>query len=176
MSQPSTTPPRFALDPPPGPVTTVSDELISRVIDASRRAPRKRMILPFHTGPETRLHRMLNAIQPGSYIRPHRHFAPPKDESVVVLRGDLGVLIFDEQGGIVSLHRIRAGHTDFGIDLHAGVIHTLVALEPDTVVFEVKPGPYTPATDKEFLDWAPEEGHPETAAMVQGWEEMLRAE
>ena len=37
---------------------------------------------------------MLNAIQPGSYIRPHRHLDPPKSESLILLQGMLGYVSF----------------------------------------------------------------------------------
>jgi hypothetical protein len=43
--------------------------------------------------------------------------------------------------------------------------HTCVVHEPDTVIIEVKPGPYRP---NEFADWAPEEGN-ERAAQFVAW-------
>ena len=52
----------------------------------------------FHRGDEDPLQRMLNAIQPGSYIRPHRHFDPPKSESVILLQGMLGYVSFRDDG------------------------------------------------------------------------------
>ena len=42
-------------------------------------------------------------------------------------------------------------------DIRAGVWHTLVAMETGTVIFEVKPGPYSPLTDKDFARGAPDE-------------------
>jgi hypothetical protein len=44
------------------------------------------------------LHRMLNAIEPGSYIRPHRHQSPPKPESIIVLSGSLALVKFGGDG------------------------------------------------------------------------------
>jgi RimJ/RimL family protein N-acetyltransferase len=41
------------------------------------------------------------------------------------------------------------------------VYHGLVALEPDTVLYEVKTGPYAALTDKAFASFAPSEGTPE---------------
>ncbi|MGD8861079.1 MAG: hypothetical protein PVI30_13820 [Myxococcales bacterium] len=35
-----------------------------------------------------------------------------------------------------------------------------MALEPDTLIYEVKPGPWSAATDKSFAPWAPAEGDP----------------
>jgi cupin fold WbuC family metalloprotein len=47
-----------------------------------------------------------------------------------------------------------------GIDLEPGLWHTLTAVTPHAVCYEVKPGPWDPATDKEFAPWAPLEGDP----------------
>ena len=37
----------------------------------------------------------------------------------------------------------------------------MVCLEPDTVILEVKKGPYDANTDKKFASWAPAEGDPD---------------
>jgi len=50
----------------------------------------------------------------------------------------------------------------WGIDLVPGVWHTLAAVSEYAVIYEVKPGPWDPATDKEFAAWAPREGEPGT--------------
>lgn len=52
----------------------------------------------------------------------------------------------------------------------SGTWHTLAVLEPGTVLFELKPGPYLPLADKEFAAWAPAEGAPGTEA----WEAWFR--
>ncbi|MBM3436837.1 MAG: cupin fold metalloprotein, WbuC family, partial [Bacteroidetes bacterium] len=38
--------------------------------------------------------------------------------------------------------------------------HTIICLEPDSVIYELKDGPYDPADDKNFAPWAPKEGEP----------------
>ena len=106
---------------------------------------------------------MLNALQLGTYIRPHRHLDPPKAESILVLRGAIRYFTFDNAGAITGQYELRANSKDFGIDTDAGVFHTFVPLETDTVLYEVKPGPYSAANDKDFAEWAPAEGHPDAA-------------
>jgi hypothetical protein len=44
-----------------------------------------------------------------------------------------------------------------------GVIHSLVALEPGTVAFEAKAGPFVERTPAELLPFAPPEGSPQAA-------------
>lgn len=147
----------LALEPPPGAVTPLDRQLLERAVAMSRLSPRRRVILPLHKGHDAPLHRMLNAMQPGSYVRPHRHAAPPKAESVIVLQGRLGVVVFDDLG-IPTDYLVAAPHAlVFGVDFEPGIFHTFLALEPDTVLFEVKPGPYAKSTDKDFAPWAPEE-------------------
>jgi cupin fold WbuC family metalloprotein len=152
-----------ALRAPSGDLCWLSRDLLEGAITASRSSPRRRVIQPFHRSDDATLHRMFNAIQPDSYIPPHRHAEPPKAESWIVLRGALAFFTFDDQGAIVECLEIRAGGEIFGVDLEPGVYHTLFALEPDTVVFEVKDGPYSAATDKAFPEWAPREGTPEAS-------------
>jgi cupin fold WbuC family metalloprotein len=147
-----------ALPAPPTDNTLITTDHIHSCARASRRSPRKRIILPLHKTNDAILHRMLNAIQPGSYIQPHRHLFPPKAESVIVLQGAIYVFIFKATGEISKIHTVAAGGINLGIDSEPGVFHTFAAIEEDTVLFEVKPGPYNQADDKDFAPWAPAEG------------------
>jgi len=141
------------------------------LLECARQSPRRRAIHAFHRSAEDNPHRFLNVIFQGSYITPHRHARPPKAESFIVLHGELGVVLFSEDGEVQTLHRLRAPQGSAmksgpplacGIDLLPGVWHTIVALSATTIIFEVKPGPYVAETDKEFALWAP--GEAETAA------------
>jgi cupin fold WbuC family metalloprotein len=140
-------------------VAFIDRDLVQRKAYDARRSLRRRDIHVFHRGDDDPLQRMLNAIQPGSYIRPHRHLDPPKSESVILLQGMLGYVSFRDDGTpeddnslLLDLDR-----GVLGCDIRPGVWHTIFALAPDTVVFEVKPGPYSAANDKDFAPWAPEE-------------------
>jgi cupin fold WbuC family metalloprotein len=148
----------MAMKAPEGQVVAITQDLVRQAVEASRKSPRKRIILPFHKSDASPLHRMLNAVQPGSYIRPHWHRHLPKDESLVMIQGAICVFLFEDDGRIRQTIRLKAGSKAFGIDLVAGICHTFIAIVPDTVVFEVKPGPYVRTTDKDFASWAPAEG------------------
>jgi cupin fold WbuC family metalloprotein len=160
-----TGPARRALDAPPSPVTAISEPLIAQVIAASRESARRRMVLPLHKDGGSVLQRMLNAMQPGSYVRPHRH-AVPRAESLVWLRGALRFVAFDDTGEVRRAVDLR-GDGDLGVDIEPGVYHTMFALADDSVVFEVKTGPYDPATDKMWAPWAPPEEAPDAVAYLQ---------
>ncbi|MBK5277093.1 MAG: WbuC family cupin fold metalloprotein, partial [Desulfuromonadales bacterium] len=44
------------------------------------------------------------------------------------------------------------------VDVPHGVYHTAVSLEPGTIFFEAKAGPYLPLSEAETAQWAPREG------------------
>ena len=105
-------------------------------------------------------------MQPDSYIPPHRHLDPQKDETFVVLRGLLGVVIFDDDGYVLQSEKVGAGGTALGVDIPHGAWHTAVALVPDTVFLEAKAGPYLPGSAEERASWAPAENTPDAAAWL----------
>ena len=148
----------LALDCPREKTVLITGSIINKAIDASRKNPRKRIIFPFHKSPSDNLHRMLNVLQPHSYIQPHRHLDPPKAESIIVLRGELIYVEFDQKGNIKILYRLSHESFNIGIDIEPGIFHTIFAATEDTVLFEVKPGPYKRSTDKDYAPWAPAEG------------------
>lgn len=155
---------RTALDAPAGELVWLDEAMIDQAVAYSRESPRGRMIAPFHKSPDDPLHRMLNALQPHSYVRPHRHLDPPKAEAWVVLRGAVAFFMFEEDGAIRECARIGAQDQRRGVDLSPGGYHGLIALEPDTVLYEVKTGPYAAISDKAFAPFAPVEGTPEAEA------------
>jgi cupin fold WbuC family metalloprotein len=102
----------------------------------------------------------------GTYIRPHRHSAPPKSETFLVLEGIADVILFDDEGRVTARYSLGAEAHEgrlWGVDLPPGVWHTVLPRTALAVCFEVKPGPWEPATDKEFAPWAPAEDSPSAA-------------
>ncbi len=108
--------------------------------------------------------KLFNAITVNSYIRPHRHSLDPKDECLMAIKGLFGVIIFTDQGLIESVEIFGSEKYSekysipLGIELPADVWHTIVSLVDDSVLYEVKSGPFDPGLAKELAPWAPEEG------------------
>jgi|GEM_PF-50956 len=157
-------------------VALIDRALVERKAFDAKRSDRGREIHIFHEGDPDPLQRMLNAIQPGSYVRPHRHLNPPKAESIILLQGMLAYVSFSddglpEEGGLVLIDSARGV---YGCDIRPGIWHTIFALAPDTVLFEVKPGPYDPSVDKEFAPWSPAEYSEEAAAFLAELEDGFR--
>ena len=156
--------------------TVIDRALIGQKIEDAKKNVRRREIHNFHSSDQDALHRMLNSIQPGSYIRPHRHSDPPKDEAFVLLNGAAGFVIFDAEQGPRKKEFILLDYDrgTYGIDIRAGVWHTLFSLEPDTVLYEVKPGPFAPLADKDFAPWAPRDSSPDAVGFLMDLEDEFR--
>ncbi|KAF0166562.1 MAG: mannose-6-phosphate isomerase [Rhodocyclaceae bacterium] len=151
-------------------ITLIDNSLLDELCAQAAASPRRRKNRNFHPYDEHPGHRLLNAMQTDSYIPPHRHLDPNKDETFVVLRGLLALVLFDDQGGIMRSVKVGADGTAIGVDIPHGTWHTAVALVPDTVFLEAKAGPYLPFTPAEKAPWAPAEYAPEAApylAMVK---------
>ncbi len=136
----------------------IDNALLDEVGVEARQSPRGRKNRNFHSADDCPAHRLLNAIEPGSYVAPHRHLDPHKDETMIVLRGRLGLVIFDEAGGVLRTAVLAAGADSFGVDIPHGSWHTVLALDPGTVFFEAKAGPFRALTAAERASWAPPEG------------------
>lgn len=132
------------------------DALFARVASEARLSPRRRMNYNFHRSTDDPVNRLLNAMHRGSYLPVHRHQSPSRSETCVVLRGSVGVTIYDEEGGVVTRRRVSADGACRGFDIEASVWHGLVVLEDDTVLFEVKRGPYAPITADNLAPWTPD--------------------
>lgn len=144
----------------------ITQELLDLVTAEAGSSPRLRKNFNFHMDEGAACNRLLNAMEPDSYIRPHRHLAPDKDETLVVIRGRLGVVIFDDSGAILETAVLSPGGAAMGVDVPHGVLHTFVSLESGTVFFEAKAGPYRPMTEEEKAPWAPPEGSDEAEAYL----------
>jgi cupin fold WbuC family metalloprotein len=146
---------------------TVDHHLLDQLTQAATASPRLRMNHNFHPAYESACHRLLNAIEPGAYIRPHRHLDPEKDETFVLLRGKLGVICFTDHGTIASTMLLIAGTDQAVVTIPHGIFHTAVSLVTGTIFFETKAGPYLPFTEAEKAPWAPDDSSSESSRYLQ---------
>lgn len=133
----------------------------------SRTSARLRTHFNLHPVADDPVQRLLVTVQPGSYIRPHCHMQPPKWELFIILQGKMAALLFDTTGKVIQRLELSLQGPVRLAELPVGAWHTLVALEPDTLFFEIKQGPYHPTSEQEFATWAPPEGHPQAPQFVQ---------
>lgn len=145
----------------------INEELINRISSQAKESPRKRMNYNFHSLASDPLQRMLNAIEPGSYIQPHKHEKPAKREAFFALRGKIAVIEFNDKGEITEHIILDPKKGNYGTEVKEGTWHMILALEPGSVAYEVKDGPYDPDDDKSFARWAPAEGDHAADAYLQ---------
>ncbi len=144
----------------------ITRELLDQVSAEARQNPRLRKNFNIHPSDESRCHRLLNAIEPGSYIRPHRHLDPEKDEAFILMSGRLGIVTFANDGGVARTVMLSHAGGNLAADIPHGVYHTALGLEPGTVFYETKAGPYRQLNEEEKGVWAPEENDPQAQAFL----------
>jgi cupin fold WbuC family metalloprotein len=157
------------------PLKCLDQALFDAVSAEARLSPRLRRNHNLHAEPEL-VQRFLNVMQPGTYVRPHRHLRSTPGtgfECFVILQGAMGLLLLDGQGEVIEALRLDGQGPLRGVELQEGLFHTLVALKPDTVMFEIKQGPYQPASDKDFLSAFPAEGTPEARVQEASWRQRF---
>jgi cupin fold WbuC family metalloprotein len=153
-------------------IKRLNQELFDNIAQQARSSPRLRQHYNLHELSE-KVQRFINVLQLGTYVRPHRHCritGVNGFEFFLVCQGELGIIVMDESGQIIDQEIVSANGVVRGIELPEGTYHTLVALAPDTVILELKEGPYDPSTDKEFLDNFPPEGTAAAKKLVETWQ------
>ena len=144
----------------------ITGELLDQLTAQALNSPRLRQNHNLHASDNSRCQRLLNGIEPLSYIRPHRHLDPEKDEAFILLRGRLGVILFAGDGRVEQTVLLSSSTGHLAVDIPHGVFHTAVSLESGTVFYESKGGPYLPLLEDEIAPWAPEAGDPAAPAYL----------
>jgi cupin fold WbuC family metalloprotein len=179
MSEEKTTHPT-AVAAPDTAVPPLPRTMVGALLSMARESPRRRLRPRLHKTLDAGTQRMFNALQPGTYVTPHRHLHPPKCETILVISGSMLFVRFTEDGEIDSHILLQPGTEIFGVDVEPHIYHTYVALRADTLIFEVKDGPYDRASDKDIPSWAPTEGsaeaEPYLLAMLKGLAERATAQ
>jgi cupin fold WbuC family metalloprotein len=136
----------------------INNDIVTKTINEAKNSPRKRKNYNFHKTLDANVQRMLNAIEPDTYIQPHKHENPDKVEVFIALKGKILVIEFDNMGSISDFSVISDDSDNYGIEVAPCTWHCIISLEPGSVVYEIKDGPYSSIDDKNFAPWAPKEG------------------
>jgi cupin fold WbuC family metalloprotein len=141
------------------PAHLVAEQQLARLSAEATASRRRRSHILLHENHQDQVQRLLIGLEPDSYIRPHLH--GEQWEMVVLLRGRLDLLIFSGEARLMQ--RLAMSVASPVAQISCGTWHSGVALQSETLVLEVKPGPYRP---NEFADWAPERRHTACSAFV----------
>jgi cupin fold WbuC family metalloprotein len=136
----------------------ITKELINEVSEKAKSSARKRSNYNFHESYDDPVQRFLNAVEPDSYLQPHKHENPDKTEIFLILRGRVLIVEFDETGKIADHFVLDSRVGNVGVEIPPRTWHSFIALQKGSILFEIKEGPFRQETGKTSASWAPEEG------------------
>lgn len=125
--------------------TAVLDELTAQ----AKASPRLRMNLDLRNTPADQSQRMLNALEPGTVMPIHRH--RHTSETVVVLRGKVKWLYYNDKGELTDTILVEAGGDICGLSVPMGQWHSLECLESGSVILECKDGAWEAMKEEDVL-------------------------
>ena len=127
----------------------IDNILLDKLTAQAKASPRLRMNLDLRDSAQDQSQRMLNAIEPGSVVLIHRH--QKTSETVVVLRGRVVEEYYSSDGAVEATYDLAVGGPICALNIPAGQWHALRALEPGTVILEMKDGAYEPIQECDIL-------------------------
>ena len=102
-----------------------------------------------HESFEDVVQRMFNALEPGTVVPIARH--PYSSETLIMLRGRLRVLIYDDHKEIIEDVIISPNSDYIGYHIPKGTWHQVESLEHGTICFETREGPYVPVSEEDIM-------------------------
>ena len=120
----------------------IDTALLDKLTEQAKGNDRLRKNYNLHRSLNDHVQRLLNALEPGTQLPVHRHLHT--DETYVLLRGSLNVLLYNEKKELIECIPLNPKNGKHGVSIPAGQWHTVEVLEKGTVIFEIKQGPYSP--------------------------------
>ncbi len=154
----------------------ITHQILDEISLQAKQSPRLRKNYNFHHSDEDICHRLLNAMEPGSYIQPHRHLDANKDETLIVIRGEMGLIIFDDDGNMEEKSLLKPGGHTMMVNIPHGKFHTWVSFTERSVFFESKAGPFLPLSQEEKAFWAPLEGDESSAGYLASLKKLFESD
>ena len=128
----------------------VDKKILDELTAKAKENPRLRCNLDMRNSADDQSQRMLNALEPGTVMPIHRHLA--SSETVIILRGRIRWLFYDEQGLITESTELWSDGDVRMLNVEKGRWHSLECLESGSVLFEAKDGPYHPLEEDEIMN------------------------
>ena len=135
----------------------LDEALFGDLILQANKSSRKRSHYILHKESTEPVQRFCIALKKGTYIRPQQHEKANKWELIVILKGTVGVVLFDSEGTIKEKVILNESGSLKGIEIKAKSFHTLFPITNEAIVLQVNEGPFVPTDENEFASWAPKE-------------------
>lgn len=127
----------------------IDTNLLNAVTAQAKASPRLRMNFDLRNTPNDRSQRMLNALEPGTVMPIHRH--RDSSETVVVLRGKVKWLYYNDKGEITDTFIVAPNSDLIGLSVPIGQWHSLESLESGSVILETKDGLWEAMKEEDML-------------------------
>ena len=127
----------------------IDNKILDELSAQAKANPRLRQAMDLRNSPEDLSQRMLNALEPGTVLPIHRHRA--SSETVVILRGKIEWVFYDDNGHETERVTLDANGEPRMLNVERDRWHSLVCLEPNSVLYESKNGAYRPLGADEVL-------------------------
>lgn len=151
----------------------IGPEIIQELIDQSKASPRLRSHYNIHDSLEENIQRLLICLQPGTYIRPHYHPEADKKEMIILLQGRCTCINFDKDGNITDKVTLDQSEGIAVSEFPPHEYHSIFCHDENTVIMEVKKGPYKPLPSDCFASWSPEESSDDKSDYLKTVSEMI---
>ena len=116
---------------------------LDELSNSAKESERLRMFVDLRTSVNDCSQRIINALEPGTFVPIHRHRGT--SETVIVLRGSLKEVFYSERGEIINEFLLQVGGECVGVQIPPGQWHSIEVLEVGTIIFEGKDGEYAPS-------------------------------
>ena len=125
----------------------IDKQFLDGLTRQARANNRLRQSLDLRNSPDDLSQRMLNALEPGTFMPIHRH--NNSSETCVCIRGHFEEYFYDENGNLTdTIDMVPDGVV---LNIEKGQWHSLKCLESGTVLLEAKDGPYRPLEEDEVM-------------------------
>ena len=128
----------------------IDNKILDSLSAQAKTNPRLRQSMDLRNSPEDLSQRMLNALELGTVMPIHRHHA--SSETVVLLRGKIEWVFYDDSGKETERVTLDANGDLRMLNVERDRWHSLVCLEPDSVLYESKNGAYRPLEEDEVME------------------------
>jgi len=145
----------------------LDNNLYQKLLSEAAESPRKRSHYNLHKSFDEPVQRLCIALKKGTYVKPHYHPKSNKWELMLALKGESTLIIFDKDGAVLERHSLSPNNSMSGIELKPDTWHTVFPQSSQSIILEVKEGPYTPSTKSDFASWAPDEGDENVGIFLQ---------
>lgn len=127
----------------------IDKTLLDSISLQAKESERLRKNYNLHLSLDSKVQRLFNAMEPGTIVPIQRH--PDAAETIILIRGSLKACLLGDNKNIIEETILDVSKGNYGIHIPAGIWHCVEVLEPDTVIFEVKEGPYVPLTTEDIM-------------------------